>query len=250
MRRVELIYAERIQKIGDNEFVSIDGITTMVIRLENYFNVSPCVMKERMYLILPKEGKNPMGILISQLIDVIDMPLELSKSYSEKTSMMNTLLIDDIITIFLDLFILIDMVDSECSIEKSHRTDIPKDKKKHRILLVEDSPFFQRMIKSHLEASNYIIHLANNGLEGLTILENEEIDIIASDIEMPEMNGLEFIQKVRRHDKFKNIPAIAVTSLDSDKDKAKGIEAGFDDYLIKFDRIQLLNKINELLAET
>ena len=243
IRRVELIYSDRIQKIGTDEFISIDGVTTMVIRLENYLNISKFEMKKRMFLIIPKHSIRPIGILISKFIDTVNMPLEFSK-----TGVHNTALINDVITIFIDLFQLSDMIESKCSIS-DQKEIVLEEEKQYEILVAEDTPFFQRMIRSQLEANNYKVYLAKNGVEALSLLEKNHVDLIVSDIEMPEMDGNQLLQKVRSHQDYKDIPAIAMTSLDSEIDIKKGLDAGFNSYLRKINRVELIENVKKYLSK-
>lgn len=80
-------------------------------------------------------------------------------------------------------------------------------------------------------------------------MENSTFDLIISDIEMPEMDGLTFIKNVRNIEKTKNIPAIALTSLNSEKDRKEGLEAGFDYYEIKLNEDELINIVKAILAK-
>ncbi len=74
-----------------------------------------------------------------------------------------------------------------------------------------------------------------------------DYDIIVSDIEMPEMDGIEFIKEVRKEDSTKNTKALALSSLSSDLDKLKATDAGFDRYEVKMERELFLNTISEML---
>lgn len=86
-----------------------------------------------------------------------------------------------------------------------------------------------------------------NGKEGLEKFQSLQFDLIVSDIEMPVMNGFEFIKNIRKGEKQKDIKAIALTSLDSDEDRAKAFESGFDEYQVKVDRERLLSIVANLL---
>ena len=82
------------------------------------------------------------------------------------------------------------------------------------ILIVEDSHTIRKELKDLLERNGHITHEAENGLEGIHFLETTklEIDLIISDLEMPVMDGMEFIQKSRGMEKFADIPCLIYTS--------------------------------------
>ena len=109
----------------------------------------------------------------------------------------------------------------------------------YNVLLVDDSQFFRNMLSPLIEAQGYRVHTAKDPEEGMRMLETMDIDVLISDIEMPIMNGLEFIGEVRKNPNLENLPAVAVSSHTSDEDYNRGIQAGFTHYLAKMDRENL-----------
>lgn len=124
-----------------------------------------------------------------------------------------------------------------------------KDLVKKKILVVDDSITTRTLEKNILESAGYHVVIATNGQEGYQKLHESVYDVVVSDVEMPLMNGFEFAEKVRKESKFPDIPFILCTSLESDKDKRKGIEVGANAYIIKgsFDQSNLLETIEKLL---
>ena len=89
------------------------------------------------------------------------------------------------------------------------------------------------------------IYKAGNGKDGFSALEKQEIDLIIVDVQMPEMNGFEFCNKLQDDDRFKNIPFIFLTAyFKSEEFEARGYKIGAFDYLTKpIDEHRLLNKV-------
>ena len=112
-----------------------------------------------------------------------------------------------------------------------------------RILLLEDISFFRQLIKGYLEEQGYNVTAVKNGQLGLDKIEETSFDLIISDIEMPVMDGWDFMKNVRKTLKMKDIPAIALTSLDSDEAKMKAMENGFNYYEVKLDRERFLSTV-------
>jgi len=79
-----------------------------------------------------------------------------------------------------------------------------------------------------------------NGQQGLEQLEENEFDLIVSDLEMPIMDGWTFIKNVRQSIRQSDIPAVALTSLDTDESRKKSMENGFDFYEVKLEREHFL----------
>ncbi len=120
---------------------------------------------------------------------------------------------------------------------------------KKRVLVVDDSITTRTLEKNILESAGYHVTIATNGQEGYQKLHEGQFDIVVSDVEMPFMTGFEFAAKVRKESKYPDIPFILCTSLESEKDKRKGIESGANAYIVKgsFDQSNLLETIERLL---
>ena len=110
-----------------------------------------------------------------------------------------------------------------------------------RILVVDDERQIIRMLRASLQSSGYEVLTANNGIEGLERFESGRPDLIITDLAMPEMNGLELTQAVRRLDRT---PIIVLSVRDTDVMKVKALDEGADDYLTKpFSMPELMARI-------
>lgn len=81
-----------------------------------------------------------------------------------------------------------------------------------RALVVDDFEISRLTISTFLTASGFSVDTAGNGMEGLKFLEEKKYDLIFSDIEMPTMNGFEFLRRVKRNPAFKTIPVVILTT--------------------------------------
>ena len=110
--------------------------------------------------------------------------------------------------------------------------DSPKSKELPLVLSVDDSPIVQTTIKRAL-SDRYNVFLASKATEALTILNQKPIQLLLLDLTMPDTDGLEFCQTIRKIPKFRNLPIIMVTARDGLLDKMKGRMAGTNKYLTK-----------------
>jgi two-component system chemotaxis sensor kinase CheA len=117
-----------------------------------------------------------------------------------------------------------------------------KAKNKH-ILLVEDTPFFMKVIKECIEAGGYKVTTANNGREGLDTLHQQDFDLVLSDIEMPIMDGREMVKNIRANPRWDKLPVIALTTLNDEQTIADGKKAGFNEWLVKLDKELVLKTL-------
>jgi two-component system chemotaxis sensor kinase CheA len=117
------------------------------------------------------------------------------------------------------------------------------------ILVVDDSITTRTLEKNILEAAGYRVTTAIDGVEALNRLEEHTIDLIVSDIQMPNMNGFVFTQRVRKSDAYNSLPVILVTSLERREDREQGMLSGADAYIVKrgFDQAELLATIEQFL---
>lgn len=103
-----------------------------------------------------------------------------------------------------------------------------------KILVTEDSATMRALIVATLEAmDDFIIVEAENGFEALRILPREKVDLVITDINMPDINGLELVRFVRSNPQYKNTPLLIISTEGSEKDREKGLALGADAYLIK-----------------
>ncbi len=119
-----------------------------------------------------------------------------------------------------------------------------------RILVVEDSRMTRSLIVSSLEeVGDFTIIEAENGFEALRKLPEVSPDLVITDINMPDINGLEVVRFVKQSENFKDIPVIIVTTEGRDVDRERGLKLGADRYLVKpFAPEQLQIYVKELLV--
>ncbi|MDJ0554546.1 MAG: response regulator transcription factor [Microcoleaceae cyanobacterium MO_207.B10] len=130
------------------------------------------------------------------------------------------------------------------------KENLEADKKK-KILVVDDENSLRLLLKRHLELQGYEVKDAMSGVDALSILEQEEPDLIVSDVMMPEMDGLEFCQRLRASNSGQLVPFIFLSSKSELEDRIVGLSMGADDYLNKpFEMRELVAKIEAELERS
>ncbi len=249
IRRIEKIDASRIERIGDKRYTAIDGVSTLILCMDDVMTVSPYPdigQQETAFLLMPKHIKRPFGILMSAIVDIADAPVSLNTDGYMADGLLGTAIIRDKTTLFIDIFRLIELAEPEWFAER-RKLSPPPDAKK-RILLAEDTSFFRELVKGYLESDGYEVMAAEHGGEAARLLEATSFDLIVSDLEMPVLDGWRFMERVKRDTRWSRLPAVALTALDSDADRRAARDAGFDAYVIKIDREELLTTISTLLT--
>ncbi len=121
--------------------------------------------------------------------------------------------------------------------------------KRHRVLLVDDSMTTRTLERNILESAGYDVSTAADGRAALDLLEKQGADLVLSDVEMPELDGISLVSAMRASARFRTIPVILLTALDAPDHRQRGLDAGADAYLVKgaFDQARLLETIRQLL---
>jgi len=119
-----------------------------------------------------------------------------------------------------------------------------------RILIVEDSATMRSLLASALEGLELPVKIteASSGFEALRCLPREQYDLVVTDINMPDINGLELVSFIKNNEKYAGMPLVIVSTEGSDRARDKGLRLGADAYLVKpFEPAELRRIVVELL---
>ncbi len=118
-----------------------------------------------------------------------------------------------------------------------------------QILLVEDNPVIQRMYSHMLRRKGYTVVIAENGMAALAQIEATPFALMIADLTMPEMDGIELIQRVRADPRFQQLPVIMLTASGQDEDRQRAHAAGVNDFLTKpSSSLEFLAAVERLLT--
>ena len=119
-----------------------------------------------------------------------------------------------------------------------------------KILIAEDSSTMRSLLVATIESlGGYQIVEASSGFEALRLLPREPVDLIITDINMPDINGLELVSFVRGSDLYRHIPLFIISTEGSERDREKGLALGANEYLVKpFDPARLQELILQYTA--
>lgn len=210
-----------------------------------------------MFLILPRFVPEPMGILAHRIIDTESLAIELQSSGNVR-GVLGTAIVRSRLSLFLDVQQLRESAfgvtadsgpsarTAELIAESARLGSAPHESQfgveaRHRILLVDDTPFFREIVKRYLSDERVEIVTGVDGQDGLELLATQDFDLVVSDIEMPNMNGWQFCQAAR--EKGYRMPFVALTSLAKGENEQKAIDCGFDDFEEKLDHDRLKRKV-------
>ncbi len=118
-----------------------------------------------------------------------------------------------------------------------------------KILVVDDSVSMQKMVTLTLKTAGYEVVEASDGSQALSIAQKETVDLVLSDVNMPNMNGIELCQKIRQLPSYKFTPFLMLTTESAGDVKMKGKAAGATGWLVKpFNPSQLLATVKKVIS--
>lgn len=129
-------------------------------------------------------------------------------------------------------------------------TSAPAAPARRRVLVVDDSITTRTLEQSILEAAGYEVRTAVDGADAWRVLQDHGSDLVVADVEMPVMHGFALCEAIRGSTRFKTLPVVLLTAIETPEHRARGLEAGADAYLGKssFDQQRLLDTLSELLG--
>lgn len=195
-------------------------------------------------LVFADDGRS-MGLVVDEIIDIVEEKLHIEVAGS-KDGILGSAVIKGQATEVIDVGHFLPMAFADWFSRKEMRPSMSA----QSVLLVDDSAFFRNMLAPVLKAAGYRVRVAPNAQEGLTALRSgQSFDVVLTDIEMPDMNGFEFAETIRADAHLSTLPIIGLSSMVSPAAIERGRQAGFHDYVAKFDRPGLIAALKEQTAE-
>jgi len=195
-------------------------------------------------LVFSDDGRS-MGLVVDEIIDIVEERLTIEVAGSQD-GILGSAVIKGQATEVIDVGHFLPMAFADWFARKEMRPSASA----QSVLLVDDSAFFRNMLAPVLKAAGYRVRTAGGAQEGLAALRSgQAFDVVLTDIEMPEMNGFEFAEVIRADGNLTGLPIIALSAMVSPAAIERGRQAGFHDYVAKFDRPGLIAALKEQTAE-
>ncbi|WP_439529335.1 hybrid sensor histidine kinase/response regulator [Pannonibacter sp.] len=194
-------------------------------------------------LVFSDSGRS-MGLVVDEIVDIVEERLHIEVG-SERPGILGSAVIKERATEILDLGYYLPQAFEDWFMRKE--MDIRSLTKK--ILFVDDSAFFRNMLTPVLKAAGYDVTTCDGPDEAFEVLESGvEFQAVVSDIEMPRVNGFEFCEALRRDPRFRKMPVLALSAMVTPASIERGRQAGFDDYVAKFDRPGLIAALKDVFS--
>lgn len=250
VERIERIPAYKIELVGGKKVIQYRNGTLPLYELSQVATVGDLPKREQQEIIVFKVKEREIGLMVSPPVDAVEVSLEIDDSTLKQACINGSMIIEGHTTLLVDIFELVQTLNPDWfREEKVAAAAMTKDGQKV-ILFAEDSAFFRNQVERFMVEEGYKVITAEDGAIAWDLLEKhkDEIDIIVTDLEMPNMDGFELTKKIKTHPEFSHYKVIALTSLASNAHIAKGETVGIDAYEIKLDRENLMKIIRHYLT--
>lgn len=243
--RILRIRPEQVRQVDAGFAIELDGRAIPVARLDHILRIGAAKSSECRHGLVLVSGPDKVALLVDAIIGEQELIMKGLGDHLRRVDKIAgaTVLATGRIVPLLSVGDIVRQFGATRS-GQLFPEDTSRATKKRRILIVDDSITTRTLERSILEAVGYLVEVATDGEDALSKLSVASFDLMLSDVQMPRMDGIALVTRVKQSERTKNMPVVLVSSLDSDDDRRRGLAAGADAYLGKSDFRQ------ELLLET
>ena len=255
--RVLKIQKEQVLSLENRQYFVLDGANVGLVSAQQVFDAdNPSATPAEFPVLVVGSRNERYGLAVDRVLgerQVVVRPLDarLGKIPNlSAASLMedgSPLLIVDVEDLILSVNRLLS---GATRVEKVVSQSVAQKEKRKRVLVVDDSLTVREVERKLLANRGYHVEVAVDGAEGWNTLRSSNFDLVISDVDMPRMNGIELVTRIRADARYKDLPIMIVSYKDREEDRMKGLEAGANYYLTKssFHDESLLAAVIELIG--
>ena len=240
--RLEEIDCKKIELSNGRHLVQYRGQLMPLVRVSDECRVRT---EGAQPLLVFSDAGRSMGLVVDEIVDIVEDRLDIQVG-SETVGVLGSAVVKGQATEIIDIGHFLPLAFEDWF----RRKEMKQEALTRSLLFVDDSAFFRNMLVPVLKAAGYDVTAVAAADEALAIVKKgEKFDVIVSDIEMPGMNGFELAEAIRADARGANVPIIALSSMTSPASIERGRQAGFHDFVAKFDRQGLIAALKETSAD-
>jgi len=259
--RILMVAKKEISVVENRQYFAIDGQNIGLLTAHQVLELKDLpINSEVLPIIIVSDRLNSYGLVVDRFLgekDFVVTPLDprLGKVPDISAS---AIMPDGSPVLIVDVDDMVRSIDKllsggNLSVASGLKPAITEDltsKKQKRILVVDDSITVREMERKLLQNQGYEVEVAVNGMDGWNAVRTNHYDLVVSDIDMPRMNGFEFVGQIRNNPNLKSLPVIIVSYKDREQDRIKGLEVGANYYLTKssFHDNKLIEAVKDLIG--
>jgi two-component system chemotaxis sensor kinase CheA len=234
------ITLEDISTVEGKSVLKLRDEILPLVNMSDIFKIEKILgVTQYLYVVVLGVGASKIGLIVDGLIGQEEIVIKSLGEYLKgiKGIAGATIRGDGRVTLIVDVAALMKLAKETHSHTIINKHNVIKKKKEkaedYVILIIDDSNTDRKIMRKAIESLGFTIKEATNGEEALNIIKSTDIDAALVDIEMPKMDGYTLAQEIRKYNRFKNLPLIAVTSRTTKADRVRGVEVGMNEYITK-----------------
>jgi two-component system chemotaxis sensor kinase CheA len=247
--RIERVRPAQIQYLGGRRTMQYRGASLPLVTLHDTAGVGELSEAQQWVVIVFENLGRPVGLLAAEPLDMLEASLNIDTVTLRQRGIAASAVLKDRTILLLDIFELADAARPEGDQPAAGFLDTPD--RTPTVLVADDSEFFRGQVQRLVEAVGCRVLTAEDGQAAWEILERHagEVDLVATDIEMPRLDGLSLTRQIRADRRFAGLPVIALSSLAGDEEIARGLAAGVNEYQIKLNKDEFIESIRKAVRK-
>ncbi|HEV3118292.1 MAG TPA: hybrid sensor histidine kinase/response regulator, partial [Gemmataceae bacterium] len=250
--RIERVRPAQVENLGGRRTMQYCGASLPLVSLDDAAPVGELTSEQQWVVIVFERMGHPLGLLAAEPLDMVEAALNIDTVTLRQKGIAGSAVLKDRTILLLDIFELADTARPEgARPELSKPTGAPAPGEDAlTVLVADDSEFFRGQIQRLIEAIGCRVLAAEDGQAAWEILDHHsnKVDLVATDIEMPRLDGLDLTRRIRSDERFAGLPVIALSSLAGEEEIARGMAAGVDEYQIKLNKDELIRSIRKAVG--
>jgi two-component system chemotaxis sensor kinase CheA len=240
--RLEEIDCKKIELSNGRHLVQYRGQLMPLIRVNDDVRVRT---EGAQPLLVFSDAGRSMGLVVDEIVDIVEDKLDIQVA-SDTPGILGSAVVKGQATEIIDVGHFLPLAFEDWFRRKEMRPDALT----RTLLFVDDSAFFRNMLTPVLKAAGYDVTSVGGAEDALALVKKgQHFDLVVSDIEMPGMNGFDLAEALRADPRSTRLPIIALSSMTSPAAIERGRQAGFHDFVAKFDRQGLIAALKESAVE-
>jgi two-component system chemotaxis sensor kinase CheA len=251
--RVERVRPAQILYLGGRRTMQYCGASLPLVALHDTAAVGELTAEQQWVVIVFERLGRPLGLLAAEPLDMAEAALKVDTITLRQRGIGGSAVLKDRTILLLDIFELADAARPEGSSSAAAQAvfrDVGG--KAPTVLVADDSEFFRGQIQRLVEAVGCKVLAAEDGQAAWEILDRHgsDVDLVATDVEMPRVDGLALTRRIRADGRFAGLPVIALSSLAGEEDIARGMAAGVSEYQVKLNKDELMESIRKAVKKS
>ncbi|MDM8544263.1 response regulator [Desulfococcaceae bacterium HSG9] len=256
--RCQMLAQADIETVEDRQYFRMDNYNVALVDIYDVLEMNATIPRDGLIpVIVVSDRSDAYGLVVDKFIgeyDLVVRPLDPRLGNVPNINAV-AVMMDGAPVLIFDLEDLTNSIDRLLTRRRLRKVrcagDSSERKSLKRILVVDDSVTVREIERKLLENQGYRVELAVDGKEAWNAIRTEHFDMLVTDVDMPRMNGIELVARIRQQDDLKKIPIIIISYKDSEKHRNQGISAGADRYLTKssFEDNSFLEMVAEMIGE-